>query len=47
VRTLVDEVKPAGSYTLDVAANNLPTGIYFYRIHAGDFKQTRKMLLIK
>ncbi len=47
VRTLVDEVKPAGIYTLDVAANNLPTGIYFYRIHAGDFKQTKKMLLIK
>jgi len=47
VRTLVDEVKPAGIHTLDVAVNNLPTGIYFYRIHAGDFKQTKKMLLIK
>ena len=47
VRTLVDEVKPAGIYTLDVAANNLPTGIYLYRIQAGDFKQTKKMLLMK
>jgi hypothetical protein len=47
VRTLVDEVKPAGVHTLDVNVSNLPTGIYFYRIHAGDFKQTRKMLLMK
>jgi hypothetical protein len=47
VRTLVDEVKPAGAYTLEVPANNLPSGVYFYRINAGDFKQTKKMLLMK
>jgi hypothetical protein len=47
VRTLVDEVKPAGAYTLEIQANNLPSGVYFYRISAGDFKQTRKMLLMK
>jgi hypothetical protein len=47
VRTLVDEVKPAGAYTVEVQANNLPSGIYFYRINAGDFRQVRKMLLMK
>lgn len=47
VQTLVNEVKPAGNFTVEVQANNLPSGIYFYRIHAGEFDQTRKMLLMK
>jgi Secretion system C-terminal sorting domain/Carbohydrate family 9 binding domain-like len=47
VRTLVDEAKPAGTYTFEIQANNLPSGVYFYRINAGDFKQTKKMLLMK
>ncbi len=47
VRTLVNEVKPAGTYRLEVRANDLTSGLYFYRISAGDFVQTRKMVLMK
>jgi hypothetical protein len=47
VRTLLDEVKPAGAHTLEVQAGHLPSGVYFYRLTAGDFKQTQKMLLMK
>ncbi|MDZ7289749.1 MAG: T9SS type A sorting domain-containing protein [candidate division KSB1 bacterium] len=47
VRTLVNEVKPAGTYRIEVRADELTSGLYFYRITAGDFVQTRKMLLMK
>ena len=47
VQTLLNEIRPAGNYTLEVQGNNLPSGIYFYRIHAGEFEQTKKMLLMK
>jgi uncharacterized delta-60 repeat protein len=44
---LVDENKDAGSYTHIWQAINFPSGIYFYRILAGDFEETRKMLFLK
>jgi len=44
---LIDEGKPAGSYTVSWDASNFASGIYFYRLHAGDFVQTRKMVLLK
>jgi hypothetical protein len=47
VITLVNEEKPAGSYEVELNANNLPSGIYFYRIQAGNFTQTKKMMLLK
>ncbi len=47
VRTLVNEAKPAGTYRLEVRANELTSGLYFYRLTAGDFVQTRKMVLMK
>ena len=45
--TLVHEEKDAGNYELRWNAVNLPSGVYFYRLQAGDFVQTRKMLLLK
>ncbi len=45
--TLVNENKPAGSYKVKLDANNLSSGIYFYSLIAGEFKQTRKMMVLK
>ena len=47
VAHLIDERKPAGNYTVEWNASSLSSGIYFYRLQAGDFVQTRKMVLLK
>lgn len=45
--TLVSEEKPTGTYELTWDAGNFPSGVYFYQLRAGDFIQTRKMILLK
>jgi hypothetical protein len=47
ITTLVNEEKPAGVYEVDFNAADLPSGVYMYRITAGDYVQTKKMLLLK
>jgi photosystem II stability/assembly factor-like uncharacterized protein len=47
VATLVNEEKPAGEYEVEFNATNLPSGIYFYQLKAGDFSETKKMILLK
>ena len=47
VTTLVNEVKPAGSYTVSFDGSSLASGVYFYRIQAGDFVHTKRMMLVK
>uniref|UniRef100_A0A7V2ZJ26 T9SS type A sorting domain-containing protein n=1 Tax=Ignavibacterium album TaxID=591197 RepID=A0A7V2ZJ26_9BACT len=47
VATLVDEFKEAGRYEIEFDARNLSDGIYFYRLQADNFVQTKKMILIK
>jgi hypothetical protein len=47
VKTLVNEVKPPGSYTVQFDGSGLSSGLYFYRLQAGDFVQTKKMLVVK
>jgi len=44
---LVNEFKQAGYYSAQFNANNLASGIYFYKITSGDFESTKKMMLIK
>jgi hypothetical protein len=54
VEVLVDEEKDAGYYKIDLNAENLASGIYFYKLkalptgrQAGDFIQTKKMVLLR
>ena len=47
VATLVDEEKPAGNYEVTFNASEIASGIYFYRLQAGSFVETKKMILIK
>ena len=47
VRELINNFKPAGSYSIIFDGSNLASGVYFYHIQAGDFVQTKRMLLIK
>jgi hypothetical protein len=44
---LVDGERPAGTYTVEWNAANAPSGIYFYRLQAGGFVETKKMILIR
>jgi hypothetical protein len=43
----VNEEKPAGSYEVNFNASQLSSGIYFYKLQAGSFIQTRKMIIVK
>jgi len=52
VNTIVDETKSAGSHTAywdgtDKAGKVVSTGVYFYRILAGDFVESKRMMLLK
>ncbi len=47
ITMLVQEVKRPGTYTAHFDGRNLPSGAYFYRLQAGDFHQTKTMLLLK
>jgi len=47
VTTLLSETQAAGIQSVQWNASNVPSGMYFYQIKAGDFVQTRKMILLK
>lgn len=47
VKTLVNEFKSGGRYSVKFDASSLATGVYLYSISAGEFNQVRKMILIK
>ena len=47
VATLVNEQLAPGTYSVDWNASAFPSGVYFYKLSAGDFTETKRMALIK
>ena len=47
IATLVDELKPAGFHVMLWNASGLPSGVYFLRMSADRFVETRKLILAK
>jgi hypothetical protein len=47
IETLLDEHMIAGYHDAHFMTQNLPSGVYFYRIQAGEFKDVKKMVLIR
>ncbi|MCU0372587.1 MAG: T9SS type A sorting domain-containing protein [Ignavibacteria bacterium] len=47
VSTLVNEVKVAGTYSVDFDASMLSSGVYFYRLESGNFSDIKRMILVK
>ena len=47
VTTLVDEQKQAGTHSVKFDASQLASGVYYYRLTAGSYAETRKLNLIK
>jgi len=47
VTTLVNEVKQPGTYSVEFDGSNLASGVYLYRLQAGDFVMTKKLVLLR
>jgi predicted GH43/DUF377 family glycosyl hydrolase len=47
IATLLDEEKSVGTYEITWSAENLPSGVYFYQLKAGEYVNTKKMILLK
>jgi hypothetical protein len=47
IKTLVNEEKQSGTFTVNFNAGDLASGVYFYQLQAGDFVQTKKLVLMK
>lgn len=47
VETLVDRKLEPGEYEAEFNGENLPSGVYYYKLQAGDYAETKKMVLIK
>jgi len=47
IAEIVNEVLPGGSYSVEWEADNLSSGIYYYTLSSGNFKETKKMMLLR
>jgi hypothetical protein len=47
VKVLANEIRTAGYHSISFDASNLPSGVYLYKLSAGNFVETKKMILTK
>lgn len=47
IQTLVDDMRPAGTYTAEFYTLGFPSGMYYYKMTAGKFSSMKKMLLVR
>jgi hypothetical protein len=47
ITTLVDEYQPAGDYVVEWDASGFASGVYFYRLQAGNYHEIKKAILIR
>ena len=47
IKTLVDEIKEAGTYEVEFKANGLDSGEYFYKLETNNYFNTKKMIVLK
>jgi len=47
VEVLIDEYKAPGTYSATWDATGMPSGVYFFRLMAGDARETKKMTLLR
>jgi len=47
IKTLVNEIKPAGYYEVEFKGSDLSSGIYYYSMEAGSFIETKRMIFLK
>jgi hypothetical protein len=47
VATTIFEDLPAGNHSYQWNAANMPSGVYFYRLQAGSFTETKKLILLR
>ena len=47
IKTLVNEIKSPGVYKVEFDGSNLSSGIYYYKLTAGEFSEVKKMTLLK
>ena len=47
VAVLVNQKQNGGRYEVEFDGSNLPSGVYYYKIKAGNFEQVKKMMLVK
>jgi len=47
IATLLNEKQNSGSYEVEFNGEDLPSGVYFYQLEAGDFVETKRMILLK
>ena len=47
ILTLVNEKQNAGSYAVNFNGESFPSGVYFYKLDAGEFVESKRMILLK